>query len=196
MSARSTMRFRLMVILAPTIALALGSFWLLEVMRRTAGDFLPSPQRSEPDFYVEKFNYVKISKTGSAQYHISGTRLTHNPEDDSYDITLPVINNLGNVQAPMTIRSERAQVNSDNSQVRLYDNVHMDRPASPTNEPMHAKTEYLLVLPDDDVMRTDKPVEITLGQSKLTGTGMMANNATRELRLTSNVHGTYQASAR
>jgi lipopolysaccharide export system protein LptC len=39
-------------------------------------------------------------------------------------------------------------------------------------------------------------VEITLGQSKLTGTGMMANNATRELRLTSNVHGTYQASAR
>jgi lipopolysaccharide export system protein LptC len=196
MSARSTMRFRLMAILTPTIALALGSFWLLEVMRRTAGDFLPSPQRSEPDFYVEKFNYVKISKTGSAQYHISGTRLTHNPEDDSYDITLPVINNLGNVQAPMTIRSERAQVNSDNSQVHLYDNVHMDRPASPTNEPMHAKTEYLLVLPDDDVMRTDKPVELTLGRSKLTGTGMMANNATRELRLTSNVHGTYQASAR
>jgi lipopolysaccharide export system protein LptC len=196
MSARSTMRFRLMAILAPTIALALGSFWLLEVMRRTAGDFLPSPQRSEPDFYVEKFNYVKMSKTGSAQYHISGTRLTHNPEDDSYDITLPVINNLGNVQAPMTIRSERAQVNSDNSQVHLYDNVHMDRPASPTNEPMHAKTEYLLVLPDDDVMRTDKPVELTLGRSKLTGTGMMANNATRELRLTSNVHGTYQASAR
>jgi lipopolysaccharide export system protein LptC len=196
MSARSTMRFRLMAILTPTIALALGSFWLLEVMRRTAGDFLPSPQRSEPDFYVEKFNYVKISKTGSAQYHISGTRLTHNPEDDSYDITLPVINNLGNVQAPMTIRSERAQVNSDNSQVHLYDNVHMDRPASPTNEPMHAKTEYLLVLPDEDVMRTDKPVELTLGRSKLTGTGMMANNATRELRLTSNVHGTYQASAR
>jgi lipopolysaccharide export system protein LptC len=196
MSARSTMRFRLMAILTPTIALALGSFWLLEVMRRTAGDFLPSPQRSEPDFYVEKFNYVKMSKTGSAQYHISGTRLTHNPEDDSYDITLPVINNLGNVQAPMTIRSERAQVNSDNSQVHLYDNVHMDRPASPTNEPMHAKTEYLLVLPDDDVMRTDKPVELTLGRSKLTGTGMMANNATRELRLTSNVHGTYQASAR
>jgi lipopolysaccharide export system protein LptC len=196
MSARSPMRFRLVAILAPTIALALGSFWLLEVMRRTAGGFLPSPQRSEPDFYVEKFNYVKMSKTGSAQYHISGTRLTHNPEDDSYDITLPVINNLGNVQAPMTIRSERAQVNSDNSQVRLYDNVHMDRPASPTNEPMHAKTEYLLVLPDDDVMRTDKPVELTLGRSKLTGTGMMANNATRELRLTSNVHGTYQASAR
>jgi lipopolysaccharide export system protein LptC len=52
------------------------------------------------------------------------------------------------------------------------------------------------VLPDDDVVQTDKPVEITMGQSKLNGTGMFANNATRELRLSSNVHGTYQARVR
>jgi lipopolysaccharide export system protein LptC len=45
-------------------------------------------------------------------------------------------------------------------------------------------------------VKTDKPVVITTGQAKLTGTGMVANNATRELHLTSNVHGTYQAPAR
>lgn len=189
-------RFRIVAILTPMIALALGSFWLLEVTRRDNGDAGPGKARTEPDFYVENFNYIKLAQNGKVQYHFSGERLTHNPQDDSYDIRHPVVVSVGNGPAPMTMRSERAHVNSDSSQVHLYDNVHMDRPASDDTVHMHMKSEYLLVLPDDDVMRTNKPVEINYDKSILTGTGMFANNATREFKLTSNVHGTYQAPAR
>jgi lipopolysaccharide export system protein LptC len=189
-------RIRLFMTLAPLVVLALASFWLYEVMRRATDTVVPNPERNEPDFYVEKFSYVKLSKTGSAQYHFSGERLTHNPQDDSYDIVNPVVSNISNPDAPMTIRAERARVNSDNSQVHLYRNVRMDRPASATAEPIRIRSEYMLVLPDDDVMKTDKPVEITTDRAKLTGTGMVANNATREFNLTSNVHGTYQARVR
>jgi lipopolysaccharide export system protein LptC len=195
--ARAVRRFRLVMVMALMIALALGSFWILEVMRRSSSDYVPNVARSEPDFYVEKFSYVKMSRTGAARYHISGARLTHNPLDDSYDIELPVINNKsGSNGSPTTVRAERARVDSDNSKVHLYDNVQLERPASPNSERLQVKSEYMLVLPDDDVVQTDKPVEINLGQSKLNGTGMFANNATRELRLSSNVHGTYQARAR
>ncbi len=195
--SRSTRRFRLFIIMAPMIALALGSFWLLEVMRRSAGEDIPNVTRTEPDFYVERFNYVKMSETGAVQYHMSGERMTHNPVDDSYDIVKPVLNNLrqGN-EPPITLRADRARVVSDVSEVHLYNNVQMDRPASPAGERMHAESEYLLVLPDDDVIKTHKPVDITVGQSRLTGVGMIANNATREFQLSSNVHGTYQAPAR
>jgi lipopolysaccharide export system protein LptC len=194
---QSTRRFRLVAILALMIALALGSFLVLEVMRRSAADFVPNIARSEPDFYVENFSYVKMSSTGEARYHISGTRLTHNPKDDSYDIQQPLLSNLSTSNpAPTTLRAEHARVDSDYSKVHLYDNVHMNRPASPTTEPLHVKSEYLLVLPDDDVVQTDKPVDITLGRSTLTGSGMFINNATREFRLSSNVHGTYQAPTR
>lgn len=192
----STRRFRLLAILAPMVAVALGSFWLLEVTRRNAGDEAPGAVRAEPDFYVENFNYIKIAQDGKVQYHFSGQRLTHNPQDDSYDIQHPVVVSVGNAPAPMTMRSERAHVNSDSSQVHMYDNVHMDRPASADSVHMHLTSEYLLVLPDDDVMRTDKPVQINYDKSVLNGTGMFANNATREFRLASNVHGTYQAPAR
>jgi lipopolysaccharide export system protein LptC len=195
--ARAARRFRQAMIMALMIALALGSFWILEVMRRSTGDFVPNVARTEPDFYVEKFSYVKISTTGESRYHISGERLTHNPQDDSYDIELPVINNKSTTNgSPMTVRAERGRVEADNSKVHLYENVQMDRPASPKSEPLHISSEYMLVLPDDDVVQTDKPVEITMGESKLNGTGMFANNATRELRLSSNVHGTYQARVR
>lgn len=194
---RATRRFRLLMIMAPMIALALGSFWLLEVMRRGSEDFIPNSDRTEPDFYVEKFSYAKMSKTGEVQYQMSGARLTHNPQDDSYDIQQPVVRKLGSSnQAPMTVSAERGHVNSDNTKVDLHDNVRMDRPASPGSERLQVKSEHLVVLPDEDVIRTDKPVEITVGQSKLSGVGMYANNATRELRMSSNVHGTYQAPAR
>jgi lipopolysaccharide export system protein LptC len=195
-SGRAGLRFRILAIALPAIALALGSFWLLEVMRRSASDFIPNQERSEPDFYVEKFSYVKLGKTGKVQYHFSGAKLTHNPKDDSYDITLPVINNLGEETMPMTMRSERAHVNSDNSRIQLFNNVQIDRPASATTQHLHATSEYLLVLPDDEVMKTDEPVEITVGASTLSGVGMFADNATREFRLTSNVHGTYQVPQR
>lgn len=189
-------RLRSIVTLAVLIMLALGSFWLYEVLRRASADVIPNPERVEPDFYVEKFSYVKLSKTGAAHYHFAGARMTHNPQDDSYDIALPVVRNLSNPESPMTMRAERARVSSDNSQVHLYDNVVMDRPGTPTAEPMRISSEYLLVLPDDDVVKTDKPVNITVGSSTLTGTGMFANNATREFTLSSNVHGTYQAPLR
>lgn len=192
MKPASVWRLRSIVTLAIMVVLALGSFWLYEVLRRASVESMPAPERSEPDFYVEKFSYVKLSKTGAAHYHFSGARMTHNPKDDSYDIAQPIVRNLSNPESPMTMRAERARVSSDNSEVHLYDNVNLDRPGTATSEPMHVVSEYLLVLPDDDVMKTDKPVEITVGRSKLTGTGMLANNATRELKLSSNVHGTYQ----
>jgi lipopolysaccharide export system protein LptC len=185
-------RFRFLMTLFPLIVLALGSFWLSEVLRRTADDVIPNPERREPDFYVEKFSYIKMAKTGAARYHFTGEKLTHNPQDDSYDIVQPVVTNMGDAESPITMRAKRGRVNSDNSQVHLYDNVRLDRPATADSDAIHVRSEYLLVLPDDDVMKTDKPVEITMGQSKLTGTGMLANNAVRELKLTSNVHGTYQ----
>jgi lipopolysaccharide export system protein LptC len=189
-------RMRFLLIVVPLVMLALGSFWLYEVMRRAATDTPPDPNRSGPDFFVENFSFIKMSTSGTAQYHVAGTKLTHNPQDDSYDVALPVVSNFGNPQTPMTMRAERGRISNDNSQVDLYDNVRVDRPASPTTQAMRVRSDYLRVLPDDDVVKTDRPVEIIVGQSKLTGTGMWANNATRELNLTSNVHGTYQAPPR
>lgn len=185
-----------MAILAPVTALALASFWVVEVMRRSADDFIERPQRTEPDFYVDQFNYVKMSRSGAAQYHLSGARLTHNPRDDSYDIQLPVVRSLRDSEEPMVVKSRRAWVNSDSSEVHMFNEVHMDRPATADRERLQLRSEHMLVLPDDDAMKTNVPVKITLGASQLSGTGMFANNATRELSLHNKVHGAYQAPKR
>jgi lipopolysaccharide export system protein LptC len=189
---RSANRFRLAVVIAIGTVITLGSFWVLEVMRRGMTDALPDSPRSEPDFYVEKFNFIRMAESGTAQYAISGQRLIHHPSDDSYEVELPVVNSLSADRPPMTMRAKRARIEDDHSKVHLYDDVHVDRAATPTTQHFTLKSQYLLILPDDDVMTSDKRVDMTLGTSKLRGTGLFANNATRELRLSSDVHATYQ----
>lgn len=186
-------RVRLGMIIALLTTLALGSFWVLEVLRRSSNDMSSAVPKGEPDYAIEKFSFVRMSKTGHARYNISGLKLTHYPENDSFEIQQPVLHNLADNQAPMTMRAERAIVDNTGNKVHMYRNVQMDRPASGVSESFHMSSEYLLVLPNDDVMQTDKPVDITFGRSRLHGVGMFANNATREFRLSNNVHGTYEA---
>lgn len=187
----SAFRLRLLLLLTLTSALALGSFWLLDIMRRGAHDTFPTGQRVDPDYYVEQFNFVRVAKTGHVQYHISGIRMTHNPQDDSYEIQQPVIKSLSANQPPMTIRAERALADPHTSEVQLFDDVQMDRPAAANVKRMRLASDYLLVLTDEDIVKTHRPVELVFGNSVLKGIGMIANQATREFRLASQVHGNF-----
>jgi lipopolysaccharide export system protein LptC len=192
-SELATRRFRILVTLALVAALALGSFWVLEVIRRSASDYIPNVTRTEPDYYVDEFSYVKMTDAGTQKYYVAGDRLTHNPADDTYDVVHPLLKSFSPGKPVTTIHAERAHVNSDGSEMRLYDNVRLDRAATTSAGALQVQSEYMLVLPDDEIAKTDEPVTITVGQSVLKGKGMFVNNATRELKLASRVQGTYIA---
>lgn len=183
MSRRGAMRFRLTVSLALTGFLALGSFWLTMVIKRTPAEVAATEQRKEPDYFVHNFNYVKMLPGGQPQYHLTGKKLTHFPADDSSVIELPFLRSLDKSKPPQTTRADRAILKEDNTRIHLHDNVKGDRSATATTEAMQLETQYLLVLPDEDAMQTDKPVAIRRGFSTMHGVGMYANNATGEMRL-------------
>ena len=95
----------------------------------------------------------------------------------------------------MMTRADRAIVNDKQTHIHLYDNVVSERPASPDSAYFRLRSEYMLILPEEDLMRTDKPVEVLFNQSTLTGTGMVANNATREVKILGNAQAVYQPPA-
>jgi lipopolysaccharide export system protein LptC len=190
-AAGVTNRFRLGVAIALSAALALGSFWLLGVMQKKGESEATEVTRTRPDYYVDKFTFVKMAKSRMARYNISGDVMTHFPADDSHEITHPVINYLTSGRPTMVMRSNTAKINSDSSEIRLRGNVDIDRPAFGPTAHFHLKSPYLVLLPDDEIMKTDTPVELTLGTTLLNGTGMVANNATGQLDLSHRVHGRY-----
>lgn len=184
-------RWRLLALVFLVALAALASFWALEVTRRGAETTQTRTPTTTPDYYVDEFNFVRMSPAGQPRYTITGDKLVHFPVDDSSEVVHPVVKNFEGKLPPMTVVANRARIEDDNSKVHLNGNVNADRPAAPGVQHFHLESDYLQLLPDEDIIRTDRPVTIRLGDSVLHGTGMVANNATREFRLAGNVRGHY-----
>ena len=180
---RTAHRYRLSVGLVLGLFGAFGSFWLVEMMNRSGDEMQAGIKVNEPDYIVENFSFVRMTKTGQPSYIISGDKLTHRPLDDSSDIVKPVVRSLSGEREPMDIHAERARVDQDNTRVTLMENVRIDRAASATSQEMHLATQALTIFPEEDRMETNQPVRLQLGNATATGTAMRANNATRQLQL-------------
>ena len=176
-------RWRMIFTVLGAIVFALGSFWLLEVMNKNAQDITASKHLDEPDYFITNFSMVRMDLTGKPSYIVSGTKLTHYPLDDSSDIDQPFVRKLTPGMPPLNMNAELAHIDQDNTRLQLHRNVVIDRVASPKAQNLTVKTEALTVFPDEERMETAAPVELHLGTTVATGTGMTANNATLQTQL-------------
>jgi lipopolysaccharide export system protein LptC len=94
------------------------------------------------------------------------------------------------------MRAKLARIDQDNTRVHLTGDVDVLREASATVQKMTLKTQALTVFPNSDRMESDQPVEVVLGQTVMTGIGMKANNATRQLDVAQRLHITYPPAPR
>jgi lipopolysaccharide export system protein LptC len=179
---RTRHRWRLLALMLTALFFAFGSFWLVLVMRGEAG--APNVNvGNDPDYIIDNFSFVRMSETGQPRYVISGERLTHRPADNTSVIDKPVVQNMSTDHPSMTMTANSAHVNQDQNQIDLTGNVDISRPGSKTSDPLRIRTEALTVLPDEEISKTDKPIEMKLGASSVTGVGMVANNATQQLQM-------------
>lgn len=188
----SAQRLRVIAALVLALALALGSLWVLEVMRRGGDDAASSGVRTDPDYFIDNFRFVKTNTIGQARYSVAGERLTHYPNDDHYEIAQPIVKSLSLDKPAITMTSKRGTANSDASLVEMFDDVNIDRPESPQSAHFHMTSDYMQFLPDDDIMQTEHPVEIHQGSTVMNGTGFYGNNATLIFRMKSKVHAVVQ----
>ena len=177
---RTAHRGKLLALIMIGVFFAFGSFWLVQIMG-SGGDSGRVDVGNDPDYIVENFSFVRMAETGKPRYVISGERLTHRPADNSSVIEKPVVQGLNTEHPPMTMTAEHALVTRNQSQVDLTGNVDIQRPGNASAKPMRVRTQALTFLPDDEIAKTDKPVEMTLGNATMTGVGMQANNATMQL---------------
>eukprot|EP01034_Spumella_vulgaris_P044904 gene44904-55887_t len=201
MRKRTAHRWRLSITLAILVFVAFGTFWLLQLLNRGAEDMLADKRLNEPDYIIEQFSVVRMTKEGKPSYIVSGDKLVHRPIDDASEIDKPMVRNLSSTHPPMNMTAERARVDENNTRVQLKGNVKIDRAWTRTTRvqlkgnvkidraaqgkspAMQMTTQALTVYPDEDRMETDQPVQIVQGGATATGAGMKANNATRQVSL-------------
>ncbi len=193
---RTAHRWRLLGVMIIGVFLAFGSFWLLQLMERDDGDARLGGPMNEPDYIVENFSFVRMTEDGKPSYVVSGKRLAHQQQGDVSEVEQPVVQGLTPGRPRTTVVANRGRIYHQEHRVDLLGNVDIQRPATPTSEALRVRTQALTVLPDEEIMKTDKPIEMQLGAATIRGTGMVANNATQKLHLASRGQIVYPPRAR
>lgn len=194
-------RFRIWLGVVLLALVTLGSFWILKTLRQNGDEAnARNGARSEPDYYVEKFNFIRLPNNGQANYSIVGEKLTHYPRSDDIEIQQARINSFSSDKSPINILALRAVIEQksnltspirEHDQIHLLGNVQVERPATAASSFMQLSTDYLLLLPDDNLMKTDTAVVMNTSNSEIHAIGMIADNNSQQIQLLSKVRARF-----
>lgn len=168
--------------------LAAMTYWLDMTSRKqdAAGNGMA---RHDPDYYVERFEVKHFDKDGRLQHTLQAERMTHYPDDDSTLVKVPHL--TYHREPPTYVTAREALVGTKGEHVNLSGDVRVTRDGTHGNPPTLLTTERLEAFPDEEIARTDAPVQIVQGPSQVTGSGLSANNLTSHYVLEGPVHGVF-----
>lgn len=148
--------------------------------------------RHDPDYIVDNFSSTRTGPDGAARYTLSARRMVHYPDDDTTHLDAPKLVNFQSPGVTVTVTSKNAMLSSNGENAYLTDDVRLVRSAYADKSEMTMLTSYLHVIPDADIAKTDKPVQISDANTLITSIGLEFNNQTRILKLLSHVRGRYE----
>ena len=172
-----------------------SSYYLAELSERFPRGTGERKVTHEPDYFVERFSLTRVNERGEPTFRMSAQRLVHFPDDDTSEFARPVLISLDPAKPRLTVTADRGTAGSKGQETHLYDNVVLTRAAEGDKPPLRITTDYVLLLPEQDIARTDRAVRIAYGDSVLTGVGMQFNNAARTLDVQSRVQSRWVGSA-
>lgn len=174
------------------LILALLTLWL-----RQAAEYVPENGRSvgdnEPEAIVQNLSIVRLDSRGLAQYSMSASRMLHFPRDNAMALEKPRFEKNDKDGIKTTITANRGRITKDGEEAFFYGEVLLNRSATPRQPALQAKTEFLHIIPNKDLVRSDRHVTITSGNSSLSGVGMEIDKAKGQISLQSQVKGSYHA---
>jgi len=171
--------------------LAALTWWLDQMVQPLAAARDPA-SRNDPDFVVDNFQTMRMNLDGTQRYAVIADRMVHYPGDNSAVLDRPHLTHFDPVKGPVSIRANQGVMENNGENAFFSGDVQVKRAAYGDNAALAMYTTFLHVIPDKDVVKTDREVTLVSGNSTLKSVGLEFNNKTRELRLLSNVKGQFE----
>ncbi len=172
--------------------LAALTFWIDRTVQP------PQPKRDgssrhDVDYRMRDFTTTRTDRSGAPRYVLSAVELTHFPDDDSTQLTRPRFTQYAARKPYTQIHGQRGQVSRDGENVYFMDNVQVERGATPGRGKMTVLTEYLHLIPEQEMAITDRPVSILQEpRTVIRATGMEYNKKQRTVKLFNRVRVHYE----
>lgn len=161
--------------------LAVGSYWFAQQARLT--DVPTRALGHDVDYVADDITLTRMDETGRAQYVVDAKSLVHYADDDSADLTQPRLAGAKAGRPEMRVRADLGKTTRDGEEVQLYGDVVLVRQPWQAAEELTAKGPYMLVLPERELLSTDRSIDVVQGGSRVTANGMQYDNGTRRLQL-------------
>ena len=188
MLTRSALFFPLVL----ALLLALITFWINLTVEQQ-GPKTDGSDRHDPDYTMNNFVNTQTDASGKLRYVLAAAEMVHYPDDDSTVLQRPRFTQY-TIDKPYTqIEGLRGYVSSSGEQVELVDNVKVTRQAFDGKGEMQITTEKLVILPNQDIAKTDSPVVITQApKTVIHATGMIYDKNHQTVQLLNRVKVHYE----
>lgn len=171
------------------VALALVTYWL-DLTAGSTTDTAKSP-RHAPDMVASNVAVFRTGVDGTVKHTLRAARMTHFPDDDNTLLESPAFTSTAPGRPAFSITANKGRVTSRGSDIYLEDNVVAVRPADGKRGEMKLITEFLHVLPDDHIARTDRKVYLEDAHTRAEAIGLELNSETRTAEFKSQFKGSY-----
>jgi len=179
-------RVRYWLPLLPLLGLLGATYWLNQQAQ-------PEPvkpdssARHDPDSIVENFSAIRLNEQGTPHFIMNAKKMLHYPDDDSTALEVPRITLLAEDRPAILVTAETGTISSKGDELFLQGDVEVLREAGTQQDQFMLKTEYLHIIPDQNLVRSNRAVTFIETHTTVNAVGMELNNKTRTIKLLSKV---------
>jgi len=183
-------RFRYWLLPLPLLVLLGVTYWLDQQAQPELAKS-DSSKRHDPDAIVENFSVTRLNDQGAPRFIMAAKKMQHFPDDDSTTLEMPLLTSLSAERPAIHASANHGILSSKGDEVFLRGAVEILREASAQEDKLTLQTEYLHILPDQDLVDTDRAVTVVDKHNTVYAIGLEMDNKARTLKLLSKVKSEY-----
>ena len=172
--------------LFPLLGLLGATYWLNQQVRPEPAK-LDRSNRHDPDAIVENFSATKLDEQGVPSFIMAAKKMLHYPDDDSTLLELPRVTLLSPTLPTIHAIARQGNISGKGDEIFLQNDVEVLREAGKRQDELTLQTEYLHIIPDQNLTRTDRAIKLVSAHTTIQAVGMEMNNKTRILKLLAQV---------
>jgi len=170
---------------------ALLLYWQVQT-KQSADDGKHTVSMLQPDFVATELRSVEYNDKGLVNSKVSASYMEHFQSSNTTEFTDPVyLIYPADGQAQWRLTANRGKLNKNSGKVVLEQDVQIQ--AISQQEPLqNLSTSYLELDLNTMIMTSDRPILVFGTGFKVTGQGLYANLNAQEVKLLSQVKGSYE----
>lgn len=172
------------VLLIMLVLLALLTFWVTNAVVPTMTN-QGNDVHQKPDYIIENLSGIRANHESTVQRNFSAEKLLHYLDGDVTYMDNPVFINIESQKPVMRVKADKARMSGEGENVYLSGNVKVLR--GEDSDKITMMTSYLHLMPDENIVKTDKTVVFSRRNTTINAIGLELDNHTGIVQLLSRV---------